>query len=113
MPPLHVHHGDDETFYVLEGRLSLITADGVRELGPGESAFAARGVPHVYRVESERARWLAVTTDGGFASFVEEMSVPAEGEGYAPVELMPSPEALGAAAARRGIEILGPPGFMP
>jgi quercetin dioxygenase-like cupin family protein len=113
MPPLHVHHDDDETFYVLEGRVSVITADGARELGPGESAFASRGVPHVYRVESERARWLVATTDGGFASFVEEMSVPAEGDGYAPVELMPSPEALGAAAGRRGIEILGPPGLLP
>jgi mannose-6-phosphate isomerase-like protein (cupin superfamily) len=113
MPPLHVHHDDDETFYVLEGRISVITADGACELGPGESLFAPRGVPHAYRVESERARWLVATTDGGFASFVEEMSVPAEGDGYAPVELMPSPEALGAAAARRGIEVLGPPGLLP
>jgi mannose-6-phosphate isomerase-like protein (cupin superfamily) len=112
-PPLHVHHDDDETFYVLEGRVSVITADGVREFGPGDSRFASRGVPHAYRVESERARWLVATTDGGFASFIEEMSVPADGDGYAPIDLMPSPQALGAAAARRGIEILGPPGLLP
>lgn len=113
MPPLHVHHEDDETFYVLEGRLSVITAEETRQLGPGESAFAPRGVPHVYRVESGRARWLVATTDGGFAAFVEEMSVPAEHDGYAPPGLMPSPAALGEAAARHGIEILGPPGLLP
>lgn len=113
MPPLHVHHGDDETFYVLEGTLSLITAEQTTELGPGEAAFAPRGVPHVYRVESERARWLVATTDDGFATFVEAASVPAEHDGFAPPELMPSPEQLGALAAERRIELLGPPGMLP
>jgi hypothetical protein len=41
------------------------------------------------------------------------MSTPAETEGFAPVELMPSPEALGAAASRHALEILGPPGATP
>jgi mannose-6-phosphate isomerase-like protein (cupin superfamily) len=113
MPPLHVHHEDDETFFVLEGTLSLVTRDGAIELGAGEAGFAPRGVPHTYRVETEQARWVVSTTTGGFASFVHEMSVPAERDGFAPIELMPSPEALGEAAARRGIELLGPPGALP
>lgn len=113
MPPLHVHHAEDEVFYVLEGRISISTAEGSVEIGAGESAFAPRGIPHVYRVESPRARWLAATTSGAFASFVDEMSEPATSEGFAPPELMPSPDALAAAAARRDIEILGPPGATP
>ena len=53
MPPLHVHHEHDETFVVLEGRLSLHLPGSSVELGPGESFFAPRGIPHVYRVESD------------------------------------------------------------
>ncbi len=113
MPPLHVHHDEDETFYVVEGRLSLHTPTGAVELGAGEAALGPRGVPHTYRVESESARWVVSTNGDGFASFVEATSVPATGEGYAPAELMPAPELLGAEAAARGIEILGPPGLLP
>ena len=113
MPPLHVHSRDDETFYCLEGRLSLITAEETVEIGPGEAAFARRGVPHVYRVESERARWLVSTTDNGFATFVQAASVPAEHDGFASPEQLPQPALLGALAAERGVEILGPPGALP
>ncbi len=112
MPPLHVHHDEDETFYVLEGRLSLHTPDGAVEAGPGEAILGPRGVPHAYRVESYTARWL-VSTNGRFASFVEATSVPAEDDGYAPPEKMASPDVLAAEAAARGIELLGPPGLLP
>ncbi|HZR96676.1 MAG TPA: cupin domain-containing protein [Gaiellaceae bacterium] len=113
MPPLHVHHAEDEVFYVLDGRLSLLTPGGRVELARGEAAFAPRGIPHTYRVESDTARWLASTTTGGFAAFVAETSTPAEDAGYAPAERMPAPETLAAAAARREIELLGPPGATP
>ena len=113
MPPLHVHHDEDEVFYVLDGRITLLTGDGRIELGPGEAALAPRGLPHVYRVESERARWLVSTNSGGFAAFIEETSVPAETDGFAPPERMPSPDVLTEAAGRQGIEILGPPGATP
>jgi quercetin dioxygenase-like cupin family protein len=113
MPPLHVHRKEDETFYVLEGRLTIMVGADWIQIGAGEAAFAPRGIPHVYRVDSERARWLAATTSGGFAAFIDELSTPADTDGYAPAELMPSPEALGAAASRHALEILGPPGATP
>jgi quercetin dioxygenase-like cupin family protein len=43
----------DETFYVLEGELTLFVAGEQIVLGPGQAALAPRGVPHAYRVESE------------------------------------------------------------
>jgi len=114
MPPLHVHHEEDETFYVLRGRLSLHTPAGAVEIGPGEAAVGPRGVPHTYSVESSGgARWIVSTNSVGFASFVQATSVPATGDGYAPPELMVSPEVLTAEAAARGIEVLGPPGLLP
>lgn len=114
MPPLHVHHGHDEIFYVLEGRLSIHLPGRTIEIGPGESAFGPRGIPHTYRVESEEdARVLVATTSGAFAAFVGEMSVPVDGDGYAPEGVLPAPPELVAAGARHGIEVLGPPGALP
>jgi len=113
MPPLHVHHDGDETFYVLEGELSLHQPEGSVTLGAGEAFFASRGVPHVYRIESERARWLVVGTPAGFADFVREVSDEPEGDGLPPLGREHDPARIGEAAARHGIELLGPPGAMP
>jgi mannose-6-phosphate isomerase-like protein (cupin superfamily) len=114
MPPLHVHHDHDEVFYVLSGRLSIHLPGSRIELGAGQAAFAPRENPHTYRVESEGgARWLVATTSGEFAAFVAEMAVPAQGDGYAPAEVLPAPADLAAAGARAGIEVLGPPGTFP
>jgi mannose-6-phosphate isomerase-like protein (cupin superfamily) len=114
MPPLHVHHGHDEVFYVQRGRLSIHQPGSRIDLGPGQATFAPREIPHTYRVESEGgARWLVATTSGEFAAFVAEVSVPAVGDGYASAGVLPTAADLAAAAARAGIEVLGPPGALP
>jgi len=114
MPPLHVHHGHDEVFYVMSGLLSIHLPGSRIDLGAGQAAFAPREIPHTYRVESEEgARWLVATTSGAFAAFVAEMSVAAEDDGYAPAEVLPDPADLAAASARAGIEVLGTPGTFP
>jgi mannose-6-phosphate isomerase-like protein (cupin superfamily) len=114
MPPLHVHHGHDEVFYMLNGQMTVYLPGSRLDLTPGDAGFAPREVPHTYRVESEAgARWLVATNSGEFADFVAEVSVAAEGDGYAPAEVLPPPADLTAAAARAGIEVLGPPGALP
>jgi quercetin dioxygenase-like cupin family protein len=113
MPPLHVHHRDDEAFYVLGGELSLFVGGEHLRLGPGQAALAPRGVPHSYRVETDEARWLVITTPAGFESFVREVAEPARADALPPPGPPPDPAALGQAAARAGIEILGPPGTLP
>lgn len=70
-------------------------------------------MPHVYRVESERARWLGLTSPSGFAEFVLAASDPAEFEDLPPEDRPVDTERLGAAAREHGIEIVGPPGTMP
>jgi uncharacterized cupin superfamily protein len=40
--PLHVHTREDETFYVIEGRITAIVGDRRRDLGPGESVWLPR-----------------------------------------------------------------------
>jgi|SRR5215813_5206289 len=46
--PWHVHHKDDEAWYVLEGELRVrVGADEVA-VRPGAGAFVPRGTPHTY-----------------------------------------------------------------
>lgn len=114
MPPLHVHHTADEAFYVAEGRLTLFLAGGHEvPLSAGDCLLAPRGVPHAYRVESERARWLAICSPAGFERFVAAASVPAERPELPPGPPAVEPERLASLAAAEGIEILGPPGALP
>ncbi|HEX3269073.1 MAG TPA: cupin domain-containing protein, partial [Ktedonobacterales bacterium] len=61
--PLHVHHEDDEAWYVLEGALAFQLGDQVVEVEAGGAAFAPRGVAHTYwNPRQERARYLLIMT---------------------------------------------------
>jgi quercetin dioxygenase-like cupin family protein len=112
-PPLHVHHAEDETFYVLEGELRIRAGNRDIRIGAGEAALAPTGVPHTYRVESpEGARWLLVTARGDFERFMRAVSRPAEHADLPAPQGPPTPEqadALAAAAREYGIEFVGPP----
>jgi quercetin dioxygenase-like cupin family protein len=113
MPPLHVHRRDDETFFVLEGDLTLFVGGEQIAVGAGQAAFAPRDVPHAYRVESDEARWLVITTPAGFDSFVRAVSEPAPANELPPAGRHTDAAVLQQAAATVGIEILGPPGALP
>jgi quercetin dioxygenase-like cupin family protein len=56
--PAHVH-SFEESFYVVEGRLVLETAEGAYHLGPGSYGLLPTGMPHAYRNDdgSATARW--------------------------------------------------------
>jgi len=47
-PPRHVHPRQDEWFYVLEGRYRIDAGDQQFSVGPGDSVFGPRGVPHTW-----------------------------------------------------------------
>jgi quercetin dioxygenase-like cupin family protein len=103
MPPLHVHHNEDEAFYLLQGEATLYMPGEQLTLRPGDYFTAPRGVPHSYRVGDAPARWLIISSPAGFERFVAEV---AEGAIADPAELVE-------AAARYDIEIIGPPGTLP
>ena len=61
--PLHVHHADDEAWYVLEGRLGFSLGDRRVEIAAGESVLAPRGTPHAYwNAHAAPTRYLLVMT---------------------------------------------------
>ena len=73
--PLHVHHNEDEWFYVLEGELTIWVAGRTVVAGAGAFVFGPRDVPHTFVVSSERARFLLVTEPAGFEGFVRALAV--------------------------------------
>ena len=62
--PLHVHHADDEAWYVLEGVLRFRIGDEMRDVGPGGAVLATKGTPHAYGNgrRGHAARYLLVMT---------------------------------------------------
>ena len=115
MPPLHVHRTDDEVFHVIDGELTVyVGAEAVR-VGAGDTAFAPRGVPHTYRVESDGGRWLTIGAPGGLDRYLLAIGRPAGGDGLPPEPIAPDVDAAAELERETGfrIELLGPPGAVP
>lgn len=74
--PLHVHHRDDEAWYVLRGTLGFRLGDEEVQAGPGSAVLARRGTPHTYRnAGREEAEYLLVMTPR-IAALVEAIHQP-------------------------------------
>ena len=110
--PLHVHHREDEWFYVIEGSVTFWVGGQVFEAGPGAFVYGPRETPHTFLVSSETARFLLVTEPAGFEDFMRAMGQPAPALTVPPPAAPPPDIApLIAAAAEYGIEVLGAPGI--
>ena len=108
-PPLHVHHREDEAFWLLEGEVSMRCGDRTFRAGPGAFVFLPRDVPHTFVVEGDvPARMLTLLTPGGGEGVFIEGGRPAEGDGLPPAT-PPDIEALKRVSERYGAEIVGPP----
>jgi quercetin dioxygenase-like cupin family protein len=106
-PPLHIHRREDEGIYVLEGEIRLRQGADEFVAGPGSLVWGPRGVPHTFKVESERARALVIVTPGGFERMFEEGGVPASESAEPPTQAY-DPEAAAAISTRFGFEVVGP-----
>jgi uncharacterized protein (TIGR02246 family) len=105
--PYHVHHREDEAFYVLEGELAVICDGKWIKAGPGTYVFGPREIPHGFKVVGPApARMLLLCTPAGFEHFVLDLSEPLTDLASPP----PPPEMgkLMAVAAKYQIDILGP-----
>jgi quercetin dioxygenase-like cupin family protein len=97
-PPPHIHHTQDETFYVLEGELEF-AIDGVsRRAGAGSVVRVPKGVLRAYKnVGSGPAKSVVVFTPGGFEGFFEKVGEPTTESSF-PLAGPPDVERLLAAA---------------
>ena len=105
--PLHVHHREDEAFWILEGDVTLYVGDTTIEAHAGDYAWGPRDIPHRYTVGPAGCRMLFICVPGGFDQLVTEMSVPAERRTLPPpAQGPPDMERVAAAAEANGCELL-------
>ena len=125
-PPLH-SHPQDETLYVLEGEVTAWVVDcdlpaaadtdppwlseRARRCGPGAVVFAPAATPHTFRVESDTARMLTLSTPAGIEEYVRALAEPARWPWLPPPPDGPrvSAERLEAAGIDHGVVVHGPP----
>ena len=74
--PLHVHHDDDEAWYVLQGRLGFRLGGEEFEVGPGSGVLARRGTPHTYRNAGDVEAEYLLVMPPRIASLIEAIHQP-------------------------------------
>jgi len=75
--PLHLHHRDDEAWYVLEGSLLVQVGNQVIEARAGSGVLVPKGTPHTYWNPSPGVvRYLLVMTSNIYRLIHEIHTMP-------------------------------------
>jgi mannose-6-phosphate isomerase-like protein (cupin superfamily) len=103
-PPLHLHRQQDDTFYVLDGVLTVQVDEEVFDIGPGDFLSIPPGVPHTFdnlHHGDDPVQAINLMTPGGHFDMFEEMARVEAGPDQA--------NSTRLIAERYGTVILGPP----
>ncbi len=99
-PPRHLHHDQDEWFYVVAGEFLMEVGDTRLTLRPGDSVLAPRRVPHVWACTGDgRGRIIVAFFPAGHMEAFFRATTPAQ--------TMPKPDP--AVWEQHGMTLLGPP----
>jgi quercetin dioxygenase-like cupin family protein len=108
-PPRHTHP-QDESYLILQGRLTIQAGDHRIVLEAGGTAAIPMGLAHTFRVDSETARVLVLSTPAGLERMIRDGSVPASAATLPPADTpRPDPDDLARIFAAHGQVNLGPP----
>jgi quercetin dioxygenase-like cupin family protein len=99
--PLHIHHFQDEMFYVVEGEYFFQVGDLKSRLSPGDSIFLPRKVPHAWTQVSEKGKMTVTFQPAGK---MEEFFVTMAG-----LKDEPSAEQIAQIFIDNEMKIVGPP----
>jgi mannose-6-phosphate isomerase-like protein (cupin superfamily) len=106
-PVLHVHHREDEWYYVLSGEFIFKAGDETYTMTKGGSIWLPRGIPHTWANTTKAdANLILVSQPGGFEKFFEELSVSTE---RLPQNSTAAQQKAAEILAKYGMEMLGPP----
>ena len=109
--PPHIHHREDEAFWVLEGELEVSVGENRFRAGAGSFVHLPRSVLHSYQnVGTAPARFLTLMVPAGLEKFFEEVGKPGTDLSSPPPFEEEDIDRLLAAAPKYGVEIPSPPG---
>ena len=112
-PPPHVHHSEDETFYMLEGTATFQAGGQTIRANPGDFIHIPRGTVHSFKNEGTvRGRALVIISPAGptgMQQFFEESFIPTTDRSASPPGITEElVNRMMAAAARNGLEWVKP-----
>ena len=90
-PPAHVHHREDENYYILEGAIRFWVGDQVLDAKAGDLVHLPKGVPHKFELQSECVKELMWMTPSGLEKWFWDNSAPAPNMQPLPVATEPPP----------------------
>jgi hypothetical protein len=106
--PLHVHHREDEAFYILDGRIRFRRGEEEFVAGRGDFVFGPKEVPHCFKVLDGGARALVLITPGGLEHMFVEGGQPVRDETKPPARDYDVDHVV-ELARRYGFDVVGPP----
>jgi quercetin dioxygenase-like cupin family protein len=77
VPPPHIHHHGEETYYVLEGEMTATVGGQPIKGTPGTLIIVPGNVVHSFEIESAQMRMLILLTPAGLEGYFKECGVPA------------------------------------
>ena len=84
-PPQHIHHGHDETFYVVDGTYEFSFGTEVVSAQPGAFLYIPRGRPHTFRNAGHGpGRIVGTFAPARFADYFRELAEIIERTGAPP-----------------------------
>jgi steroid delta-isomerase-like uncharacterized protein len=110
-PPPHIHHREDESFYILEGEFEFLDDGRTFTAGAGSFVYLPKGRLHMHRAAGDApARAMVLNTPAGIEKFIEKAGEPATDRlsPPAPPE-MPELERIVMIAQKYGIDVPPPP----
>lgn len=75
-PPPHVHHLEEEQFYILDGELNFSVDDQMFQVQAGDFVHIPRELIHSFRNGPEPARLLITFSPAGIEGFFREVGEP-------------------------------------
>jgi quercetin 2,3-dioxygenase len=100
-PPLHIHHKQDEIFFIVEGEYVFKVGEETYKLSQGDTIFLPRKVPHTFTQISEKGRMYFMFQPSGKMEDYFRKIAAFKGQ--------PSPEEGAKLFSDHGMKVVGPP----
>jgi mannose-6-phosphate isomerase-like protein (cupin superfamily) len=109
-PPPHIHHREDELFYVLDGDITIFAGEQTVRGSAGTCVHIPLGTVHTFKNEgSGPARMVVMYTPAGFENYFSTAGAPTtHADQTAPPVTQETLERLQAYAAQFSLEIIPP-----